>query len=159
MEPANRLLWFWCQRVAGGGTQKKGQETWVSVYFPGHLPRNNCMFPRKRSLSLRRERARWLPALLLPVAPSWPLLLASAGRRSCLPVSSPATATLEMAGRAQEYEVGLCPFFYPMIFFLILCIICGLLCFLALYYLISLLRIPLGNSHSLFQIRFLLIIK
>lgn len=122
MEPANRLLWFWCQRVAGGETQEKGQGTWVSIYFPGHLPKNNCMFPRKRSLSLRRERARWLPALLLLVPSSWPLLLASAGRRSCLPVSSPVTATLEMAGRAQEYEVGLCPFFYPMIFFLILCI-------------------------------------
>lgn len=39
-----------------GGEHGTGEQgSWVSTYFPGHLPRNSWMFPRKRSLSLRKD--------------------------------------------------------------------------------------------------------
>lgn len=59
----NMTLWIQTTNFFGCGAKewqgiehgRREQGSWVSVYFPGYQPRNNCMFPKKHSLSMRRD--------------------------------------------------------------------------------------------------------
>lgn len=103
MEPANRLLWVWYQRVAGGRAREKGTRTLSQRLFSWAPAKKQLLAPKEAlTHSAWGEIARWLLPPGLPFPSSWPSLLARAGRASHLPISSLVTATLEMAGRAQE---------------------------------------------------------
>lgn len=60
----NMALWIQTTNSFGCGAKewqgiehgrRREQGSWVSIYFPGYQPRNNCMCPEKHSLSMRRD--------------------------------------------------------------------------------------------------------
>lgn len=113
--PSQRTLYNrapWSQRTSFSGCvaqewqgmehrDKKGTRNLSQRLF-SQVPAKKWFLASKEALTLPEERARRLPALVLQFSSRWPSLLALAGRGSCLPVPSLVTATLEMAGKAQE---------------------------------------------------------
>lgn len=84
----------------GWSREEEGdQGNWISIRTPGHLPSNNCIFPKKHSFSLKRESKMTVVQLFPSPRHS---LLALAEKNRCLPVPSVVTGVLEMVGRGPE---------------------------------------------------------
>lgn len=78
---------LWCHaRGWGWNMEKQRGKTWVCIYFPGHLPRSNCV--SKEALIVSKGRKQYGCQFCSSSSLSWYPLLPLARRSSYLPVPS-----------------------------------------------------------------------